>query len=182
MTCIIGAIISCMAIGSPMMAPILGCVGSAGSCATSPPAASAPTHSSDMRFMVRSPGIAVNDNDNEAAALAGCRRGGELTSPMYAAARAETEPGERCEARDPMDPRRTRHRGRAGAGTTTTGLLPGRHRRLATPDRAVVGRELFDRYRTPRRGGGHPHPLWLPGVAPEHAPARRSRVCNECLR
>src|SRR5437588_8955976 len=81
MTCIIGAIISCMAIGSPMTAPILGCVGRAGSCATSRPAASAPTHSSDMRFMVRSPGIAVNDN--EAAALAGCRLGGELTSPMY---------------------------------------------------------------------------------------------------
>src|SRR5437762_5096803 len=65
-----------------------------------------------------------------------------------------------------MDPRRTRHRWRAGAGTTTTGLLPGRHRRLATPDRAAVGRELFARFRTPRRGGGHAHPLWIPGAAP----------------
>src|SRR5256884_377651 len=61
-----------------------------------------------------------------------------------------------------MDPRRTRHRGRAGAGTTTTGLLPGRHRRLATPDRAVVGRELFDRYRTPRLVGPRVAIPWAP--------------------
>src|SRR5437764_4792240 len=57
-TCIIGPIISCMAMGSSIM----GCIGCAGCCAASRPAASAANPSIEMRFIVRSPSRLPNDN------------------------------------------------------------------------------------------------------------------------
>src|SRR5438067_10472963 len=149
MTCIIGPIISCMAMGSSIM----GCIGCAGCCAASGPASaiSASRDLASIRHLLSCP---------------------EPSLPSLARA----TPRRDVAARDPDDPhsRAARRDHRGGEPSDRAGWLG----RLATPDRAALWRELFPRHRTPHRCWDHSHPLWIPCAAPEHPPPRGGRVCD----
>src|SRR5256885_12924146 len=130
MTCIIGPIISCMAMGSSIM----GCIGCAGCCAASGPA-SAINASRDLASIKH---------------LLSCL---EPTPPGLARA----TPRRDVAARDPDDPHsRVALRPHPGGEPSDRAGWLGR---LAPPDGAALGPELFPRHRTGRLGPDHSHPL-----------------------